>query len=165
MGIRLDEFIMMVLFNFSVEWSWEPLLCNSIVIVNHNRRNSVTKWMLKRIYMKRHIIVIYWCCLCKKSGVSIDHLLLHCEWASALWNSIFGLFGLVWAMPHRVRYPLAYWRGKCGNPLSEALWKMIPLCLMWCIWWERNYQSIEDGEKMVVELKAFFFNSPHFMLA
>jgi hypothetical protein len=28
---------------------------------------------------KRHIVEVEWCCLCKKSGESIDHLLLHCE--------------------------------------------------------------------------------------
>jgi hypothetical protein len=28
---------------------------------------------------KSNVIVIEWCCLCKKSGESIDHLLLHCE--------------------------------------------------------------------------------------
>jgi hypothetical protein len=39
---------------------------------------------------KRHIIVVDWYCLCKKSGETIDHLLLHCELASGLWNSIFG---------------------------------------------------------------------------
>jgi hypothetical protein len=48
---------------------------------------------------KRHIIVVDWCCLCKKSGETVDHLLLHCKIASALWNSIFGLFGLAWIMP------------------------------------------------------------------
>jgi hypothetical protein len=30
--------------------------------------------------------VIEWCCLCKKSGESIDHLLLHCEIAWDLWS-------------------------------------------------------------------------------
>jgi hypothetical protein len=28
---------------------------------------------------KKNIIVIEWCCMCKKSGESIDYLLLHCE--------------------------------------------------------------------------------------
>lgn len=28
---------------------------------------------------KSHIIVMNWCFMCKKSGKSIDHLLLHCE--------------------------------------------------------------------------------------
>jgi hypothetical protein len=33
---------------------------------------------------KQHIIVIDWCCLCKKSVETVGHLLLHCELASAL---------------------------------------------------------------------------------
>ena len=28
---------------------------------------------------KKNIIVTEWCCMCKKSGESIDHLLLQCE--------------------------------------------------------------------------------------
>jgi hypothetical protein len=28
---------------------------------------------------KRHIIVVDWCCICKKSEESVDHLLIHCE--------------------------------------------------------------------------------------
>jgi hypothetical protein len=28
---------------------------------------------------KRNIIVVDWCCMCKKSEESIDHLLFHCE--------------------------------------------------------------------------------------
>jgi hypothetical protein len=28
---------------------------------------------------KRYVIVIDWCCMCKKSGESINHLLLHCD--------------------------------------------------------------------------------------
>ena len=28
---------------------------------------------------KKSIIVTEWCCMCKKNGESIDHLLLHCE--------------------------------------------------------------------------------------
>jgi hypothetical protein len=31
--------------------------------------------------------------------------------------------------------------------------------LMWCIWRERNDRSFEDSERMVVKLKAFFFNT------
>jgi hypothetical protein len=42
---------------------------------------------------------------------------------------------------------------------------MIPLCLMWCIWRERNYQSFEDRERMVAELKAFFNSFFHWMAA
>jgi hypothetical protein len=33
---------------------------------------------------KRNIVVVDWCYMCKKNGESVDHLLLHCEVASAL---------------------------------------------------------------------------------
>jgi hypothetical protein len=35
---------------------------------------------------KRGIIVVGWCCMCKHSGKSVNHLLLHCEVAQALWS-------------------------------------------------------------------------------
>jgi len=51
---------------------------------------------------KRTGIVVDWCCMCMKSRKFIDHLLLHCEVARDLWNSLFKLFGFVWVMPRRV---------------------------------------------------------------
>jgi hypothetical protein len=46
--------------------------------------------------------VIEWCCLCKKSGESIDHLLLHYEVARDLWSYILILFRVEWVMPRTV---------------------------------------------------------------
>jgi hypothetical protein len=51
---------------------------------------------------KRNVIVIEWCCLCKKSGESIDHLLLHYEVARDLWSYILILFRVEWVMPRTV---------------------------------------------------------------
>jgi hypothetical protein len=48
---------------------------------------------------KRNVVVIEWCCMRKKSGESIEHLLLHCKVARNLWSYIFTLFGVEWAMP------------------------------------------------------------------
>jgi hypothetical protein len=58
---------------------------------------------------KRHVIVIDRCCMCKRHGESVDHLLLHCEVAGALWNTIFSRFGLSWVMPSRVIDLVACW--------------------------------------------------------
>jgi hypothetical protein len=49
---------------------------------------------------KRHVIVMDWCCMCKKSEESIDHLLLHCKVARDLWVSAFRLFGIEWSCPN-----------------------------------------------------------------
>jgi hypothetical protein len=89
---------------------------------------------------KRNIVVVDWCCMCKKCGETVDNLLLHCDLAGV--------------MPRWVRDLLAYWRRKIGNSQSEALWKMIPLCLMWYI---RNGRSFEDNERTVMTLKASIF--------
>lgn len=51
---------------------------------------------------KKRVIVIDRCCMCKMNGESVDHLLLHCELARALWNAIFSRFSLSWVMPLRV---------------------------------------------------------------
>jgi hypothetical protein len=108
---------------------------------------------------KWKIIVVDWCYMCK-SRKTVNHLLLHCNIVSALWYYICSLFGLAWVMPRLVRDLLACWRRKTGNSYSEALWKMILLCLMWCMWRERNDWSFEDNERMVAKLKTLFFHTP-----
>jgi hypothetical protein len=47
---------------------------------------------------KRNIIMVDWFYMCKKSGESIDHLLLHYEVARDFWNSLLNMFGVVWVM-------------------------------------------------------------------
>jgi hypothetical protein len=64
---------------------------------------------------KRGLIVVNWCCMCKRSGESINHLLLHCEVASTLWSVLFTLFGVKWVMNGRVLDLLACWKGQRGN--------------------------------------------------
>jgi hypothetical protein len=43
---------------------------------------------------KWHVIVVNYCCLCKRDEESMDHLLLHCEVSCALWS----VMGLSWVM-------------------------------------------------------------------
>ena len=40
--------------------------------------------------------------MCKWSGESINHLLLHCPIAFELWTMVWALFGLLWVMPQSV---------------------------------------------------------------
>jgi hypothetical protein len=87
---------------------------------------------------KRHVTVVDWCCMCKKSGEFVDHLLLHCEMVSALWNSIFSLVGLAWVMSSRVVDFFACWKGQFRRRQNTTMWKMAPSCLMRCLWREIN---------------------------
>lgn len=43
---------------------------------------------------KQCITVVEWCCMCKRIGETVDHLLLHREVARALWDDLFNTVGL-----------------------------------------------------------------------
>jgi hypothetical protein len=107
---------------------------------------------------KKRVIVIDRCCMCKMNGETVDHLLLHCEVAHALWYAILSRFSLSWVMPLRVIDLFAcWWTG--GRSRSAVVWKMVPCCLMWCLWRERNDRQFEDKERTIEELISFFLHS------
>jgi hypothetical protein len=54
---------------------------------------------------------------------------------------------------------LACWRGQLGSRSVLDAWRMSPLCLMWCIWRERNARCFEDREISVEELKNILVKS------
>ena len=45
------------------------------------------------------------------------------------------------------------------------VWKMMPSCLLGCLWMESNYQSFEDRERMLLELKSFLFDTLYILTA
>jgi hypothetical protein len=93
----------------------------------------------------------------------VDHHLLHCDAACALWNAIFSRFSLSWVMPRRVvDFFASWWTG--GRTRSAVVWKMVP-CLIWCLWRERNDRQFEDKERTIEELISFFFYSLYFWTA
>jgi exonuclease III len=110
---------------------------------------------------KRNIVVVEWCCLCKKNGESVDHLLLHCEVATYLWHSVFTLFGMEWVMPEKVIDLFSCWNQVGGKDLSRDIWRMAPLCVIWCIWRERNARIFEDKECSVVGVRKNMITMLH----
>jgi hypothetical protein len=102
---------------------------------------------------KRQVVVINRCFMCKKDGESVDHLLLHCEVAHALWCNIFSRLGLSWVMPSSVLDLCACWCFS-GRTRSAVVWKMVPICIFWSIWRERNNRCFEDLECSMEEILA-----------
>ena len=62
-------------------------------------------------------------------------------------------------MPMRVVDLMGCWRKLQGSHQVAAVWRMIPLCIMWCIWTERNARCFEDKERTMVELKNVFLHT------
>ena len=59
--------------------------------------------------------------------------------------SVVGLFGC--------------WQGRFGRHRNGDIWKVVPLCLMWCIWKERNCRCFEDNERSMPDLKLLFLRT------
>ena len=62
-------------------------------------------------------------------------------------------------MPKTVVELLACWQGNFGHHSNGVIWMVVPHCLMWCIWRERNNQCFEDFERTIAGLKLFFFKT------
>ena len=98
-------------------------------------------------------ILVNRCCMCHWNEETVDHLLLHCPVAHSLWVYMLQIFGIHWVMPGSVEslvYCWSFWLGK----FNSDIWNMIPGCLMWIVWTERNRRSFEDTEKSLVQLQA-----------
>jgi hypothetical protein len=94
--------------------------------------------------------------MCKRSGESVDRLLLHCDVALALWSALYTRFGLSWVMSRSVIELFACW-WTFGRPKSAMIWKIVPICLFWCLWKEINNRCFEDLERSLQDILASFF--------
>jgi hypothetical protein len=108
---------------------------------------------------KRRICIVDWCCLCKSSGEWPDHLLLHCPFAQAIWSLVFCLFGISWVMPARVIDLLTSWMGGFGKSRLAFVWGVVPHCVMWLLWRERNNRVFEGQEITSLDLKFKFLRT------
>ena len=100
---------------------------------------------------KRKVWILDWCYMCE--------CCLHCPVAMDLWSMVLGLFGVSWVMPKSVVGLLACWQSRFGRYWNGYIWIIIPHCLMWCLWRERNNSCFEDSERSISDLKLFFFRT------
>ena len=97
--------------------------------------------------------------MCKHSGESVNHLFLHCDVARVVWSMVFSIFSVTWFTPEGVSKLLACWRRQEVNILAKEVWQIVPPCIMWIIWRERNGRCFEDQERSMEELKKLFIQT------
>ena len=51
------------------------------------------------------------------------------------------------------------WQGQFAWHRHIDVWRLVPHCLMWCIWCERNARSFKDCERSLLEIKSFFLHT------
>ena len=119
---------------------------------------SLGKILTTNNLCKRHIIVLDWRYMCKRCGESVDHL-LHCPIAYELQSLVLCLFGLQGVMPLKVMELFESWQGKFKWHCNIDLQRLLPHCLMWCIWSERNARCFERCEWSSLKIKSFFLHT------
>ena len=105
--------------------------------------------------MRHDYTMVERCCMCCFDRETVDHLLLL---ARVLWNFVFKAFGIHWVISQHVVDLLFGWRNWFGKHHS-CIWNIIPLCLMWLVWRERNARMFEDMSRSEAQLLETFANS------
>ena len=78
--------------------------------------------------MDRGITLVDRCCMCRRSGETMDNLLLHCDIANAVWTFVFSAFGVQWVMLRGVVDHLSGQRNWFRKHFS-SVWNLVPLCM------------------------------------
>jgi hypothetical protein len=100
-----------------------------------------------------------WCCMRRCSSKTVDHLFVHCDVAKELWSLVFSMFSVHWLMPKTILELLFGWSNWFGKHGSYLVWNMVPLCLKWKIWRERNSHTFNGVEVSIIELTFSFMRS------
>ena len=108
--------------------------------------------------MKRGYVMAGWCCMCRGAGETLDYLLLHCGVVREVWSFVLQTFGISWVFPDRVIELLFGWWNWFGKS-SSGVWNLVPSCLMWTIWRERNRRTFENIENPVGKIIEIFFGT------
>ena len=139
----------------SVSFPWKNIWCIKVP-----KRVSFFLWTAARDgiltidnLVKKDLPLVNWCCLCKCDEETVDHLLIHCKFAYALWSEVLIMFGVQWVMPDTIVSLLFAWRNWLGT-YSSKVWNLVPACLMWLVWKERNVRNFEDVESPIDKLKT-----------
>ena len=102
--------------------------------------------------MDRGITLVDGCCMCRRSGETMDNLLLHCDIAYAVWTFVFSAFGVQWVMLRSVVDHLSGQRNWFRKHFS-SVWNLVPLCIWWTLWRDCTF---EDEEALQVKFNSSF---------
>ncbi|WMV38554.1 hypothetical protein MTR67_031939 [Solanum verrucosum] len=94
--------------------------------------------------MKRGRQLCSRCFFCEAEIETVNHLFLQCKVTGKLWQWFINLRGIGWAMPRHTSEVLACWNRDGNQSEHKKRWKIVPSCIWWTIWKERNQRCFEN---------------------
>jgi len=139
-------------------WPWKQIWR---IKVPH--KVSIFVWLLAKEatltvdnLMSRGMTLCSRCFLCKEIAETVNHLFLHCPFTAHLWRIILNRKGIAWTMPGKITEALSSWEGICSHAKDRSRWRIVPACIWWTIWKERNSRCFESLENDVQKIKLNF---------
>ncbi|WMV56231.1 hypothetical protein MTR67_049616 [Solanum verrucosum] len=102
---------------------------------------------------KRGVHLCSRCFLCEEQGETINHLFLHCKWTTQLWQMFTNMREITWVKPGRIKEVLKCWNRDGNAGRKEERWKMVPSCIWWTVWLERNQRCHEGKQSNIQRFK------------
>ncbi|XP_059627693.1 uncharacterized protein LOC132270534 [Cornus florida] len=109
--------------------------------------------------LRRSQVVVNGCYMCKKTGESVNHLLIHCLVAR---DVFLVALGIPWVFSESMVDLLESWRGCTVESRVRDAWRATPLCIWWGLWRERNRRYFEGVESPIWAIKYSILSSLFF---
>lgn len=146
-------------------WPWKKIwkikapfkvICFSWLLV---RKACLTLEILQR----RGIQTSSTCFLCQQEEETNEHLFLHCVITRQLWQLFIALAGIVWVMPKDTIGLICSWNSIRGRTCHKEWWKIVPACIWWTVWKERNARCFEGESSSTQKIKSSCISLFHFL--
>ncbi|WMV27348.1 hypothetical protein MTR67_020733 [Solanum verrucosum] len=138
-----------------VEWPWKMIWKTKIPY----KVNCFTWLLAKETVLthenlnKRGVHLCSRCFLCEEQGETVNHLFLHCKWTTQLCQMFTNMREIKWVKPGRIKEVLKCWNRDGNAGRKEERWKMVPSCIWWTVWLERNQRCHEGKQSNIHRLK------------
>ncbi|WMV10142.1 hypothetical protein MTR67_003527 [Solanum verrucosum] len=94
------------------------------------------------------------CYLCEEQVETVNHLFLHCKWTDQLWQMFIQKRKIKWTKPGSIKEVLQCWNRDGNAGKNEKRWRIVPACIWWTIWKERNQRCFEGRQKNIQKIKT-----------
>ncbi|CAN1750240.1 hypothetical protein LINPERHAP1_LOCUS3984 [Linum perenne] len=115
---------------------------------------------------RRGLCLVNRCVLCERDLETVDHLLIHCDFTSAVWNRVSSVLSMCGPRNGEVRGLIESWKGMNCNSVFAEVARVLIHGVFWFTWLERNDRIFRGSKKNVQQVAVrILFNIGRWLAA